>query len=120
MKKRISIAKEKTGELMLHTYNAAQDASSCCEIYDDVFNLGLQHGQHADIYFDLVNGTFEVEKQRDNGWYMAKSKLNGKLYFLRFTDGRWYGKGGDTANPKRHIISDTRIPSECILQELNP
>ncbi len=61
------------------------------------------------------NGTWSYEIEREEGWYCAKSKANGKYYYLKYKNYCWFGVGGGCATADLYTISKTRIPDECII-----
>jgi len=79
------------------------------------FPIPLKPLQIAEITVN-ENGTWSWEIEREEGWYMAKRKVDEVPFIMLFVQGEFRQYGNDKfINTEHYKISHTRIPDECII-----
>ena len=63
------------------------------------------------------NGTWSYEIEREEGWYIVRSKKTAEITIWQYKLSKWHYRDGDdvTTNLRDVNISSTRIPDECII-----
>ena len=79
-----------------------------------LFPIDLKPLQIAEIKVN-ENGTWSYEIEREEGWYMAKTRGSGARFWLKYSRGEWYNDNGKTIIVEPFDISSARIPDECII-----
>lgn len=91
------------------TYIAKYNYSS-----DFLFPIPLKPLQIAEITV-CSDGTWSYEIEREEGWYMAKRKINNIVSVVKYKDGKFYYYSDDLVSHDCFAISHNRIPDECII-----
>ena len=91
--------------------NEDNDSISCF-----LFPVKLKPLQIAEIKVN-ENGTWSYEIEREEGWYIVRSKKTAEITIWQYKLSKWHYRDGDdvTTNLRDVNISSTRIPDECII-----
>lgn len=79
-----------------------------------LFPIPLKPLQIAEITV-CSDGTWSYEIEREEGWYMAKRKINNIVSVVKYKDGKFYYYSDDLVSHDCFTISHNRIPDECII-----
>ena len=90
---------------------------SCGDFIEEgLFPIPLKPLQIAEIKVN-ENGTWSYEIEREEGWYIVRSKKTAEITIWQYKLSKWHYRDGDdvTTNLRDVNISSTRIPDECII-----